>query len=191
MQWMPKPGTEIWNRIEKPLFELTGQTMEELFPETVRNDDVFLKSTKRLSIETCVRSGAINVAAIDRTAENDEAIVESKRIMHKALGLLGPTQRRVLDMRFGLSGGNAMTQVEIAEVLGLSSQRISQILSGAIFRLQCRANSILMPLLDDHWQTPRETFEQKRRSLIRQLEQGYQDGAAKITSRGGRSLSQE
>jgi RNA polymerase sigma factor (sigma-70 family) len=56
----------------------------------------------------------------------------------RLLSCLGERQRRVVEMRFGLSDGVARTQEEIAAGLGVSFQRVQQILGDALTRLRRR-----------------------------------------------------
>src|SRR5262245_31343776 len=56
----------------------------------------------------------------------------------RLLSCLGERQRRVVEMRFGLADGVSRTQEEIAAGLGVSFQRVQQILGDALSRLRRR-----------------------------------------------------
>jgi RNA polymerase primary sigma factor len=66
-----------------------------------------------------------------------ERVSEALRREHlgSVLAALSPLERRVIDLRFGLSGGAPRTRVQIARELGLSYQRARQIEASALKRL--------------------------------------------------------
>ena len=53
-----------------------------------------------------------------------------------ALDLLDPRERRVLQMRFGLDRGDERTLSEVAELMGVSRERIRQIEQAALNKLR-------------------------------------------------------
>jgi RNA polymerase sigma factor (sigma-70 family) len=56
----------------------------------------------------------------------------------RLLVCLSERQRQVVELRFGLAGGETHTQEEIASDLGVSFQRVQQILGDALTRLRRR-----------------------------------------------------
>ena len=52
---------------------------------------------------------------------------EERRIIHEALAKLSPREREIIELRFGLSGGEEMTQKDVADVLGISQSYISRL----------------------------------------------------------------
>jgi RNA polymerase primary sigma factor len=70
--------------------------------------------------------------AAQRTVEQQEL---SARVTD-ALDLLGPRERAILRMRFGLGGGEERSQSEIARMMGLSRERIRQIERAALAKLR-------------------------------------------------------
>ena len=52
---------------------------------------------------------------------------EEKRLLYKAIDGLSQTEREIMEMRFGLSGGREFTQKEVADKLGISQSYISRL----------------------------------------------------------------
>ncbi len=63
----------------------------------------------------------------------DEAEIE---MLHNALNNLPPRERKIMDLRFGFSGGEEMTQKEVADMLGISQSYISRLEKRIISRLR-------------------------------------------------------
>ncbi len=63
-----------------------------------------------------------------------EAGIE-KQLLHYALSRLGARERRIMQLRYGLSGGAEMTQKEVADVLGISQSYISRLEKRILSRL--------------------------------------------------------
>ena len=62
--------------------------------------------------------------------------------LRQALGLLDERERQVLELRFGLGGGDDLTLVEVGERLGLSRERVRRLEILAIKKLRFRARSL-------------------------------------------------
>ncbi len=58
-----------------------------------------------------------------RNIENEE----EKRIVREAVACLEPRERLIVELRFGLSGGEERTQKEVADMLGISQSYISRL----------------------------------------------------------------
>ncbi len=56
--------------------------------------------------------------------------------LSETLGVLDSREKRVLEMRFGLSGGRVRTLSEVGEVLGVSLERVRQIQERALDRMR-------------------------------------------------------
>lgn len=56
--------------------------------------------------------------------------------MKEALSHLSERERRIMDLRFGLSGGEEMTQKDVADELGISQSYISRLEKRIIERLK-------------------------------------------------------
>ena len=56
--------------------------------------------------------------------------------LHEALEKLSSRERRIMDLRFGLSGREELTQKQVAELLGISQSYISRLEKRIICRLK-------------------------------------------------------
>jgi len=70
--------------------------------------------------------------AVYRDIESEE----EKRIVREAVASLEPRERLIIDLRFGLSGGEERTQKEVADMLGISQSYISRLEKKIIARLK-------------------------------------------------------
>jgi RNA polymerase sporulation-specific sigma factor len=61
---------------------------------------------------------------------------EEKRVIREAISRLGDREKQIIEMRFGLSGGNEMTQKEVADSLGISQSYISRLEKKIIEKLR-------------------------------------------------------
>ena len=52
---------------------------------------------------------------------------EEKRILREAVNALPPRERQIIELRFGFSGGEELTQKEVADLLGISQSYISRL----------------------------------------------------------------
>ena len=63
----------------------------------------------------------------------DESEME---MLHAALNKLSPRERKIMDLRFGFSDGEEMTQKEVADMLGISQSYISRLEKKIIAKLR-------------------------------------------------------
>ena len=70
--------------------------------------------------------------AVSREMEEDE----ERRIVRAAVSDLSPRERVIVDMRFGLSSGEELTQKEVADALGISQSYISRLEKKIMHRLK-------------------------------------------------------
>ena len=61
---------------------------------------------------------------------------EDKRAVRKALMELDERERRIIELRFGLCGGDELTQKEVAKLLGISQSYISRLEKRVICQLR-------------------------------------------------------
>ena len=59
-----------------------------------------------------------------------------KEMLSIAISKLSPREREIMNMRFGLDGGEEMTQKEVAEKLGISQSYISRLEKKIVLRLK-------------------------------------------------------
>ena len=60
----------------------------------------------------------------------------NRKLLYHALSKLGPREKKIVDMRFGLGTGMEMTQKEVADMMGISQSYISRLEKKIIQRLQ-------------------------------------------------------
>lgn len=60
----------------------------------------------------------------------------NRKLLYHALSKLGPREKKIVDMRFGLGTGTEMTQKEVADMMGISQSYISRLEKKIIQRLQ-------------------------------------------------------
>lgn len=60
----------------------------------------------------------------------------NRKLLYHALSKLGPREKKIVDMRFGLKNGQEMTQKEVADMMGISQSYISRLEKKIIQRLQ-------------------------------------------------------
>ena len=73
-----------------------------------------------------------DVDTVYRAMEEDE----ERKIVREAVNDLAERERVIVDMRFGLSGGNELTQKEVADALGISQSYISRLEKKIMHRLR-------------------------------------------------------
>ena len=61
---------------------------------------------------------------------------EEKQTLRAAVAALPPREREIIELRFGLSGGDELTQKEVADRLGISQSYISRLEKKIISRLR-------------------------------------------------------
>ena len=68
---------------------------------------------------------------------------EERRLLREAVNELNPRERVIIEMRFGLLGGEEMTQKEVADALGISQSYISRIEKRIMSRLKKRLTAVI------------------------------------------------
>ena len=59
-----------------------------------------------------------------------------KKLLRMAIDKLSPREKKIMELRFGLSGGEAQTQKEVADLLGISQSYISRLEKRIFSRLR-------------------------------------------------------
>jgi len=113
----------------------------ELSPERVQ--EIQSSSRQPISLETPLgnedSSGTLGDLIADwsvRTPHDLAAHSMLRRHMDDAMQVLSPRERQVLRLRYGLDGGREHTLGEIADQLGVTSERVRQIESAALSKLR-------------------------------------------------------
>ncbi len=68
---------------------------------------------------------------VSRPLEDDA----DRKMLRDSISTLSPRERRIIELRFGLDGGQEYTQKEVAEIMGISQSYISRLEKRTIRRL--------------------------------------------------------
>jgi RNA polymerase primary sigma factor len=128
----------------------------DLSPERVM--EIQASSRQPVSLETPLgneeSSGTLGDLIADRTIRSPHDMAAHsmlQRHMDDAMQVLSPRERQVLRLRYGLSGGREHTLGEIADQLGVTSERVRQIESAALSKLrQPKLKHKLREYLDEY-----------------------------------------
>ena len=128
----------------------------DLSPERVQ--EIQASSRQPVSLETPLGNedsgGTLGDLIADRTVRSPHDVAAQgmlKRHMDDAMQVLSPRERQVLRLRYGLSGGREHTLGEIADQLGVTSERVRQIESAALSKLrQPKLRHKLREYLDEY-----------------------------------------
>ena len=59
-----------------------------------------------------------------------------KQMLREAIAKLSPREKQIMDLRFGLEGGDELTQKQVADLLGISQSYISRLEKKIVSRLR-------------------------------------------------------
>ena len=133
------------------LFRSREPTLPELALESGFADtkvrDLLSLVEDTVSLETPVGDGESVYGDMleDVNSEQPELILSDRlrfAELEEALGRLNPRMRRVLELRFGLSGQPPRTLEEVGAALGVTRERVRQLESRALRELQSVAPSL-------------------------------------------------
>jgi len=79
----------------------------------------------------------------DDTISRDLEQQVDRKLLYKALDKLVERERRIMELRFGLTNGKEMTQKDVADLLGISQSYISRLEKRIIKRLRKEFNKML------------------------------------------------
>jgi RNA polymerase primary sigma factor len=128
----------------------------DLSPERVM--EIQASSRQPVSLETPLgnedSAGTLGDLIADQSVRTPHELAAHsmlKRHMDDAMQVLSPRERQVLRLRYGLSGGREHTLSEIADQLGVTSERVRQIESAALSKLrQPKLKHKLREYLDEY-----------------------------------------
>ncbi len=66
-----------------------------------------------------------------------------RKILREAVSRLNPRERQIMEMRFGLNGGQEKTQKEVADAIGISQSYISRLEKKIIKRLRAELEDVI------------------------------------------------
>ncbi|HEY3058209.1 MAG TPA: sigma-70 family RNA polymerase sigma factor, partial [Chloroflexota bacterium] len=123
-----------------------------------RVQEIMQSSRQPVSLETPLgnedSAGTLGDLIADRTVRTPHEMAAQgmlKRHMEDAMQILSPRERQVLKLRYGLAGGREHTLGEIADQLGVTSERVRQIESAALSKMrQPKLKHKLREYLDEY-----------------------------------------
>lgn len=145
----PKTPTRAWPegrlyKLEVVLSGLTGKSLEQLFPDALRENVGFLSASKVHERTFCVEQYALAqyaaatrerlVAAAVPVIEQDRAAIAD--VIGEAMSCLSFRERFVLERLYGMNDSAVSTRAEIGKELGVTSSRVAQIESKAIRKMR-------------------------------------------------------
>lgn len=131
-------------KIEKTLFDLTGQTLQELFPLELCANKAFLEAAKEMEQTKCfdilrLASSSDKMlllpSAATEAAGNDLLGYRRSQIA-KVLKTLSYREQEIIKLRYGLRDGYSYTLEEVGHIFKATRERIRQIEAKAIRKLQ-------------------------------------------------------
>jgi len=78
------------------------------------------------------------IARLWRDARVQRIYGGTSEIMREVIGTLSPREQTILQLRFGLNGGNEKTLEEVGQQFGVTRERIRQIQDEALKKLRKR-----------------------------------------------------
>ena len=127
--------------IEQKLFDLTGKTLDELFPPALAASSGFRQMSK--SSETTrrfeVRELTNRAATLRRLpAPTDNALMalDMRSAIQKILKTLSYREREIIKLRYGLGDGLTYTMEEVGYIFKVTRERVRQIEAKALRKLQ-------------------------------------------------------
>ena len=132
-----KPSRDLQQELgREPRVQEIAERLE-LTPERVL--EIQASSRQPVSLETPLgnedSAGTLGDLIADRSVRSPHDMAAHsmlRRHMDDAMQVLSPRERQVLRMRYGLAGGREHTLGEIADQLGVTSERVRQIESAAL-----------------------------------------------------------
>lgn len=128
MQELKRPPTveELSEHLKMPVEHL--EDLREI-PTDAASLDVLIDEEMETSLGDILKDESA-------TMPGDDMITMAKEGLERTLRRLDPRDRKILEMRFGLNGETERTLEDIGHALGLSRQRVRQILETTLRRIR-------------------------------------------------------
>ena len=151
-------GKTFWRKsffdeVEKKLFELTGETWDELWPQELRDaveiNGLIKQKEQLITVEpqqliTYAREEASRLEAVDPTKSAE--ISDLRESLIRALKHLSYREREIIKLRFGIGHDHAHTLEECTHIFKMTHARVRQIQRKAIHRMQSYAPELAQHL---------------------------------------------
>ena len=133
------PSERTGKKVEKKLFDLTGKTLDELFPKELRENAEFLQHAKSIEVTRQIEVKMLGCQAAERLllpGADEDAIrnldnEELRRRLNATLKTLSYREREIIKLRYL----GSMDQSEVAGVFGITSSRVSQLERAALRKM--------------------------------------------------------
>lgn len=131
-----------WESVEKKLVMLTGQTLDDLFPDTLTKDFLdrphLIELTRTIPAYALANTGLAPEACLSPEAiyEQKETIMQLAAAIEEAMHSLREREKDVLRLRFGLNSLEPLTLEQIGDKYGVGPERIRQIEFVALRKLR-------------------------------------------------------
>ena len=133
------PGKAAIEKYEKAIIRETGCTFEELFPDEIK-DKHFLDLSKTTEITRDIPNHLIAANGQSRfelpSPEDVQQAEDVKGVLTSLLNSLGSREREVIQMRYGVDGGQGMPRSYIGKKLNVTRETISMIEAKAIRKIR-------------------------------------------------------
>lgn len=147
--WPP----ERISALEKELFSLTGQMLEDLFPPELCANEAFLNAHKQIEQTKDISTVRLSHIADHRLLLQSPADIvadkDMKQQIDKVLKTLSYRERIIIQMRYGIGDDDTPYSLsEVGRVFKMTAERIRQIEATAIRKLQQPSRASQLPNLD-------------------------------------------
>jgi len=142
------------DKLESDLLEITGLLLDDIFPDTLRENTKFLNAPKAME-----HTREIELEGLMRLAENyaERIDVQPLRIASQAelssdiaesLKQLSSREREIIERRFALNGRSAETYEEVGKHLRITKERVRQLEMRALLKLK-EIGGVLLSHMED------------------------------------------
>lgn len=128
-----------WPKIARKLCELTGKTIQQLFPGFVRLSGLLEQSKVKETVHEITAGQLLSAPQPIYALPSPEHTVnlnDWKEKLSKWLGKLSHRSREVLKLRFGLDGNEQYSFEEVGRIFKISKERVRQIEIKAMRQLE-------------------------------------------------------
>ncbi len=151
MRSVPRFHSESFAAVEQKLMELTGKTVEELWPEEAKSAE-WLQVPKTVvahhqfelsALADMTKRRLLLPSPADQAAES-ELLDNLRRNAQKVLKTLSFREREIIKLRFGFGDGTCYTLKECGEIFRVAPETIRQVEAKAIWKMRQPARAEMM-----------------------------------------------
>lgn len=137
--------------IERKLFELTGKSLSDIFPDSLRRE--CLKRTAPRQFERTVEVESLamleyaagftermTLPSPDSKLENLETVELQSEFLEEVMGVLSLREREIVKARWGIGIERALSLEDVGKQFKVTRERVRQIEAKALRKMQCAAS---------------------------------------------------